>query len=155
MSLYESTTWLMLGCYGAAVTSALLPWVNAELLMLSAMPVAAAHGSLLPLAAVFTLGQMTGKSVMFWLSRRTSLPSSRMRDAVESWRGRFERHPHSALACVFVSAALGFPPFYAVSIAAGALRMAFGLFLAVGGIGRFVHFGTILVGWQWAVGGRQ
>jgi len=143
MSFADSTTWLMVGCYGAAVTSALLPWVNAEVLMLSAMPVAAAHGALMPLVAVFTLGQMTGKSIMFWLSRSARLPVPRMRDAVEAWRGRFERHPRSALACVFVSAALGFPPFYAVSVAAGTFRMAFGKFLAVGSAGRFVHFAAL------------
>ena len=133
----------MLGCYGAAVTSALLPWVNAEVLMLSAMPLAAAHGALMPLVAVFTLGQMTGKSVMFWLSRNARLPVPRMRDAVEAWRTRFERHPRSALACVFVSAAVGVPPFYAVSVAAGTFRMAFGPFLAVGGAGRLLHFAAI------------
>jgi len=42
-----------------------------------------------------------------------------------------------------VSAAVGFPPFFAVSIAAGTFGMAFGAFLAAGGAGRFVHFAAL------------
>ena len=137
------------GCYGAAVASALVPWINAELLMLAAMPLALTHDALAPLVVIFTLGQMTGKSAMYWLGHRSAkreggrLRVPRLRAAVERWRERFERHPKSALACVFVSAALGFPPFYAVSIAAGSFHMAFGRFLAVGGLGRLIHFAVL------------
>ena len=146
MAVMELSTlsWLLAGCYAAAVVSALVPWVNAELLMLAALPMAASHGTLAALVFVFTLGQMTGKSVMFWVSRRaTTAPAPRLHRVVERWRDRFERHPRSALACVFVSAALGFPPFYAVSIAAGTFRMSFGRFLAVGGVGRLLHFAVV------------
>jgi membrane protein YqaA with SNARE-associated domain len=44
---------------------------------------------------------------------------------------------------VFVSSLVGFPPFYLVSVAAGALEMAFGPFLALGSVGRLLHFGVI------------
>jgi membrane protein YqaA with SNARE-associated domain len=137
-------SWLIVACFGGAIVSALLPWVNAELLMLSALPLATAHGELVQLVFAVTGGQMVGKSVMYWLSREgTGSHARRFQSAVEWWRGRFQRHPRSALVLVLVSALLGFPPFYAVSIAAGAFKMHFGGFLAAGSAGRLAHFAVI------------
>ena len=42
-----------------------------------------------------------------------------------------------------VSALVGVPPFYVVSVVAGALRLSFAAFLAVGGLGRLAHFGLL------------
>lgn len=135
---------LLVALFGAAVVSALLPWVNGELVMLAALPVAETHGNVVGLVLVVTLGQMVGKSVMYWLSRRArGTLARRFRSGVERWRIRFENHPRSTLGLVLVSALVGFPPFYAVSIAAGAFRMRFGRFLAVGGIGRLAHFAIV------------
>jgi membrane protein YqaA with SNARE-associated domain len=44
---------------------------------------------------------------------------------------------------MLLSAVFGLPPFYLVSIAAGMLGVAFGRFLAIGIVGRLIHFGTI------------
>lgn len=40
MLILEATSlwWLLLGCFGDAIVSALVPWVNAELLLLVALP---------------------------------------------------------------------------------------------------------------------
>ena len=136
--------WILIACFGASILTALLPWMNAEILLLSAVPIVAAHGSVLPLVAAVTMGQMTGKSVMYWVSRNASgARARRLRGAIERWRVQFERHPRSAIALVLVSALIGFPPFYAVSIAAGACGMRFGRFLVVGGAARFVHFAVV------------
>jgi uncharacterized membrane protein YdjX (TVP38/TMEM64 family) len=90
------------------------------------------------------MGQMTGKSVMYWLSRNAGGKyASRFRSAVDGLRTRFDAHPRAALGLVLVSALVGVPPFYAVSIAAGASGMRFGRFLAVGGSARFVHFAVV------------
>lgn len=56
--------WTAAAYYGLAVTSALVPWVNAELIMLSAVPLAETQAQLGLLAGVVTLGQMTGKGAM-------------------------------------------------------------------------------------------
>ena len=146
MSVLESSavSWLLIGCCGASILSALLPWLNAEVLMLSAMPIAAAHGMVSSLVFAVTLGQMIGKSIMYWLSRNASgAHARRFHGAVERWRSHFEEHPRSTLGLVLVSALLGFPPFYAVSIAAGAFKMRFGRFLTVGSIGRLAHFALL------------
>lgn len=140
-----SIWWLSLMYYALAVLSAVLPWVNAEVLMLSALPLARAQShDLAILVLVVTAGQMTGKSVMYWLSRSaTGERSPRVQAALDKWRVRFERCPQSALAVVFVSSTIGFPPFYIVSVVAGALRVAYGRFLTVGGCGRLLHFAIV------------
>ena len=136
--------WLVAGCFGAAIVSAVLPWVNAELLMLSAVPLAGSRAELSTLVLAVTMGQMTGKSVMYWLSRTaTGERAGRIRAITERWRNRFTHHPRSVLAIVLVSAVVGVPPFYLVSIAAGAFKVAFVRFFAVGASGRLLHFAII------------
>jgi membrane protein YqaA with SNARE-associated domain len=139
-----SNLWVVVTGYATAMVSALLPWINGELLMLAAAPMASKRGVLLPLVVAFTLGQMTGKCAMYWLTRTaTTRRSPGVDAAIQRWRGPFARHPRRALALVFVSAVIGLPPFYAVSIAAGGLRMPFGSFALVGTVGRFFHFGLL------------
>ncbi len=127
--------------FGLAVVSALVPWVNAEVLMLSAIPLAGSRTKLAWLVALVTLGQMTGKSAMYWISRRsTERSGAASAKAVLRLRDLFVRRPGAALGITLISAIAGVPPFYAVSIAAGALRVAFGPFVAIGTLGRLIHF---------------
>jgi len=136
--------WIGAACYSTAVISAVIPWVNAEVLMLAAVPLAGSRVELATLVALVTVGQMTGKSVAYWLSRTTTRPRTlRFQNAIDAWRTRVERYPHSALGMVFISATLGVPPFYIVAITAGALQVAFARFLVVGTIGRLVHFALV------------
>jgi len=69
--------WLSLACYGLAVVSAVVPWVNAEVLLLSASPMAGSRADLAMLVLAVTTGQLTGDSIMYWLSRRAICPPSR------------------------------------------------------------------------------
>lgn len=125
--------------YGAFVTSALLPWVNGEAMLLSIVTLSDTDPTLLSLIA--TAGQMTGKSVMYWIGWRTgTLPAasnSGRWQAVHAWfaAGRVRRW-----ATILVSAIFGLPPFYLISILAGALKMGYVGFLVLGIIGRFLHF---------------
>jgi membrane protein YqaA with SNARE-associated domain len=137
--------WVMALAYcGAGFVSAVVPWVNAEVLMLSAVPLARSAPALAALVVAVSAGQMAGKAVMYWVSRRSALPRSpRVQGALDRWRVRFEHRPGAALGLTFVSALVGIPPFYAVSIAAGALRVAFGRFMAVGTLGRLAHFAIV------------
>lgn len=48
-------------------------------------------------------------------------------------------------ALVLVSSTVGLPQFYVMSLVAGALRMNFTLFLAVGTVGRLLRFGTLVL----------
>lgn len=145
--------WIGAACYGAAVISAVIPWVNAEVLMLAAVPLAGSQLELGTLVALVAVGQMTGKSVAYWFSRTTTRPRTvRLQNAIDQWRTRVERYPHSALGMVFISATFGVPPFYIVAVTAGALHVAFARFLVVGTIGRLVHFALVALAPQ-LVGG--
>jgi membrane protein YqaA with SNARE-associated domain len=87
---------------------------------------------------------MTGKAVMFWIARRAKGPRTPRLEAVfERWGRHLQRRPRSATGVVLLSSVFGMPPFYLVAMAAGALDVAFGRFLAVGTVGRLIHFGTI------------
>jgi len=136
--------WIALVCFGLAIASALLPWINAELMLLAvAGPLTSPTGPLVVVLAV-TAGQLTGKSALYWLARRARLPpSARMGRAIERWRDTYERRPIAMRAVMLASATFGFPPFYLTTLVAGALRIGFGTFLAAGLLGRLLHFGAI------------
>ena len=136
--------WIAAACFTLAVVSAVVPWVNAEVVMFSAVPLAGSPIRLAVLVALVTIGQMTGKSIMYWISRNATRPRSpRLQNAIDRWQERLQRHPGSALGVMLISATIGLPPFYIVAIAAGALHVAFGRFLAVGTVGRLVHFALL------------
>ena len=142
--LFGDIWWLSCTTYGLAVMTAILPWFNAELLLLSLSPASRTPLDATLLVVAMTLGQMTGKCAIYWLSRRTALrPSPRLRSAIDRWTARMQRHVAWAIAIVFVSAIFGMPPFYVVSIVAGAIRVPFGAFLMAGAGGRLVHFGAV------------
>ncbi len=136
--------WVAAGYYSIAVLSAVLPWVNAELVMLSAVPLAGSPLRLGVLVGVVTAGQMTGKAVMYWIARRTNRPHGPVLQRILGrWRERLQRNPRSALVVTLVSSIVGIPPFYLVAMAAGALNVAFSRFLAVGTLGRLIHFTVV------------
>lgn len=140
-----SNIWLIAAAYYTiAVVSAVAPWVNGELVMLSAAPLAGSPVQLAMLVVLVTLGQMTGKTIMYWLSRNATRPRTpRLQNAIEACRERLQRRPRSALGVMLLSSTIGLPPFYLVAIAAGALNVSFGRFLAVGTVGRLVHFAVV------------
>ena len=132
------------GYYGAAIVSAVAPWVNAEVLMLSAIPYAGSSRALVILVLAVSAGQMTGKAVTYWIARRsTRTRTPRVQAALDRWEARMRHRPRAALAITFASALVGIPPFFIVSMAAGALQVAFGRFLAVGAAGRLLHFAVV------------
>jgi membrane protein YqaA with SNARE-associated domain len=136
--------WLSCGTYGLAILTAVIPWFNAELLLLSLTPASrpVLDGGLLVLA--MTLGQMTGKSAIYWLSRRATLhPKTGLRAAIDRWTGRMQWHAVWAIAVIFLSSIFGMPPFYVVSIVSGAIRVPFVVFAVVGTGGRLIHFAAV------------
>ncbi len=136
--------WEILGglLLGTAV-SGVVPLVNAEVLVIVAA--AAAPTLAVPLVAcVSTVGQMTGKVSLFALARwaPNRLPG-RARDALGRGSDMVSDRGGTAGSLVFTSALTGFPPFYGVSLATGALGMRLQDFLVAGGAGRFLRFGVL------------
>ena len=141
----------VLAYYAMAIVSAVFPWVNAEVLMLSAIPAARSPPALAAFVVAVSAGQMTGKGVLYWLGRHSMAGRfacfghlrGGWQRALDRWRTRFEANPRSALTMTFASALIGFPPLFAIAIAAGALRVAFGGFLAACIAGRLIHFALV------------
>jgi membrane protein YqaA with SNARE-associated domain len=127
---------------GTAI-SGVLPIVNAELLVAAAA--IAAPGIGVPIvAAVSATGQMISKTLLFSLARwaPSRLPA-RARSILERSSQSVASRGGAAGSLVFTSAAVGLPPFYVVSLAAGALGMRLRTFVLPGGAGRLVRFGAL------------
>ncbi len=135
---------IYLSCFGLSVVSALLPWVNCEVLLLSLAAFARSPFDLANLVLLTTAGQMAGKCGLYWAGRRgLGLQTGRVGRTVDSWRGRFEKSPSRPAALVFLSSAVGIPPFYVITVLAGAFRVHFGRFLLLGALGRVLRFGLL------------
>jgi membrane protein YqaA with SNARE-associated domain len=122
-----------------AVVSSLVPFVNAELLLIGLA--VATPGAAPLLVLVMAAGQMVGKSVLFLGGGRLTRASLETR--LVRWRldGRGRQ---AGAPLIGISAFTGLPPFYLVSIAAPALGVRFRTFLAVGLAGRLLRFGALV-----------
>jgi membrane protein YqaA with SNARE-associated domain len=131
-------------CFALSIVSALVPWVNGEVLLLSFSALARSPFDLVCLVLLASAGQMAGKCALYWAGRGTlRFRLDRASRMVASWRERFNRAPSKHLCLVFISSALGIPPFYVISVLAGVFRIGFGQFVGVGLCGRLVRFGTL------------
>jgi membrane protein YqaA with SNARE-associated domain len=145
--MFESgLPWMILSYFGLAVTSAVCPWVNAEVIVLSIPAVAPSKAALVLLVLTATAGQMTGKCLLYWAGRKGNrvLPG-RAGKALTTWRDRLEARPAKAVALVLISSVVGLPPFYLMTLLAGALRMNFLVYLTAGTTGRLVRFGVLVM----------
>ena len=136
--------WYLSG-YGAAVVSALIPVVNAELLLLSLIALTASRGGAVTMALIVTAGQVTGQGLLYWLARgvTTWRPSRLYGAAIDRWRARFEGAPRSLTGFLFVSATTGLPPFYAITVLSGTFRINFARYIIVALAGRAIRFVAI------------
>ncbi|MGN6253062.1 MAG: hypothetical protein ACTHNS_14760 [Marmoricola sp.] len=146
MKLLLLTLW-----FGAI--SAVIPLFNMEAYLLVAYAKTSSHTAL-EMAAVGSLGQNIGKLVWFyaaqgavnidWLKRRLEDPKRQA--SFEKWRDRVQGRPAFSGALTFVSAAVGFPPFFVIAALAGSLRMNVFVFFFAGLVGRTLFFWAMLAG---------
>jgi len=132
----------------AASTCALggvFPWISAEAVLLGTA-LALSPGYLPALVAGCAIGQMVGKaglySVMRWAPDRLPERARRVLKKVEGMSSR----GHVLGGAVFAGAAVGLPPFYVVTLAAGLARLPLALFLVAGLLGSLVRYGALMWG---------
>jgi membrane protein YqaA with SNARE-associated domain len=148
---------LPLATFLFCAASGVVPVLNAEVFLVGVAAVA--PSSSLPLLALLAaLGQMVAKSAMYLGGRGVvRLPRGKRKQDLEAVRARVERWRSKDL-LVFVSAGVGLPPFFAISILAGTLRFPFARFLVAGFLGRLLRFSLALavppLG-RWLVGGAH
>jgi membrane protein YqaA with SNARE-associated domain len=153
---------------GVAFCSAVVPVINIEIFLIAmATNEASAPWQWLALGAVVAAGQTAGK-LLYYLAARESLempkflrrkPTDdqpitqrrlRWRNRTERWRAMIDRitekchrHPAWMMGTYGVSSVIGIPPYMAVVVIAGLVRMSLLSFLSVGFLGRCLRF-TVL-----------
>ena len=136
---------LYVACFGLSIVSALVPWVNGEALLLSCAVLAPTPFALAGLVGLASLGQMVGKCVLYWGGGSLKFHKGRAAQLTESWKRRLNGSPSQVMAVVFVSSTLGIPPFYLITLLAGALKIHFARFIGIGLCGRVVRFGLLVL----------
>lgn len=138
--------------FGYCIISALVPLVNAEAYLLGVAALTHAP-NVWTLAGCAAGGQMVGK-VVYYLAGRGAVRLPRMMRRkqrpgrwaarLERWRERAEERPVYAAGLVLLSAFVGLPPFAAISVLAGVVRLPAWLFVPLGLAGRYGRFAALL-----------
>ena len=133
----------------AAIASAVVPFLDIEAFLLAAVAAVPAGYPVWSLGIVAAVGQMVGKSALYW-SARAACHSRALRridrDRVAGLRQRMAgMNPWAVRTLTFVSAFGGVPPFLLLAPAAGAADTGFGPFLVLGLAGRVLRLvGVVL-----------
>ncbi len=137
---------------GASIASALIPLINIEAIL--AVAISQSPSATWGLVIAATIGQMLGKILWYWggmhidragwVSRQLEKP--RARATLDTWHQRAEGRPWFTAGLLFVSAAIGFPPYAVTAVLAGILRVPFWIFLATGLLGRGLRFWAVVGG---------
>lgn len=142
---YEAAAaWIFTSGFGLSIVSALLPWFNGEVIVLSLAALLRSPFDLALLALVAAGGQMVGKCILYWAGTQAGKLKAAHSERVERWRARLRGQRLRALGLVFLSSTVGIPPLYLTTIAAGTVGMAFPRFLGAAAGGRLVRFGALV-----------
>src|SRR5262245_50906013 len=124
---------------GTAV-SGVVPVLNAELLVVGVV-IAAPEIGIPLIAMVSATGQMLTKTAHLSLARwAPHRLRGKAKAALDRAYEKVGKRKGAVSSLVFTSAVTGLPPFFGVSLAAGALGMRMRNFVATGGAGRLVRF---------------
>lgn len=138
--------------FGASIGSALLPLINIEAILVVA--VSQSPGATWGLVAAATVGQMLGKVLWYWggmnvdrapwVHRQLQKPKAEA--SLRKWHERAEGRPWFTAGLLFVSAAIGLPPYAVTAVLAGVLRVPFWIFFVTGLVGRGLRFWAVVSG---------
>lgn len=127
-----------------ALGGGVVPGVPVEPVLLGVAAVAP-DALLVPLVIVATVGQMIAKTALCVGGARLAATLSPQRRArVDRACTAFARRPHLRNVTLIASAIAGLPPFYATTLAYGALRLPLGTFVTVGTAGRVIRFTAVV-----------
>jgi membrane protein YqaA with SNARE-associated domain len=125
-----------------ALVSGIIPFVfSIELYLLAVASLTDA-----PFAAIVglaVLGQTIAKSLLYLAGKGALNVTWVRRGAASRAAEALSKRPGSGLGIVALSAVVGIPPLYGVSLAAGTLRYPVAAFIPVIVIGRLIRFGSI------------
>lgn len=131
-----------------SIVSGLVPVVNIEAYLVSVALFAPQAG--FPVVLIATLGQMIAKYVLYVSGRDGLRPrAGRHAERLERAGTQLREHRLGTFTVVALSALLGVPPFYAISIMAGVLRLPLPRFMVVAGLCRVVRFALFFYSPRW------
>lgn len=129
-------------CYFLLIGSALIPWLNSELIVVSLSALMPSDAQRVVLVLVAAAGQVSGNSVLYWAGRGAfRLP--RAERTLATWREKLKDRKLGGMAVLLSSATLGLPPFFPLSLLAGSLGVPFARFVVVGTCGRALRYGAV------------
>lgn len=147
---------LLLTTFAVAFASALIPLVNIEAYLATVGALVDSYGIWtvsVVAAAGQTLGKIlwyeVGRSSMHWAYIRKKMESPRWQQQYDRVRERTHERPWVAVALLFFSATLGFPPLAVMAVLAGQLRFSRGWFVLTVFVGRVLRFAAVLGGIGW------
>jgi membrane protein YqaA with SNARE-associated domain len=133
---------LPLATFLVGLVSGFVPFVNAEAYLLGVAVLAPGADSV-PVVLLATLGQMLSKSALFFSARGSRRLSRTPVRWLEVACERLQARRGQAWLVMLLSAFSGLPPFYVMSVAAGALNWPFAAFAVAGGCGRLARFALL------------
>jgi membrane protein YqaA with SNARE-associated domain len=135
------------GTFLYCFVAGLIPVVNAEIWVGGIAAVVATRAPLPAVVVLAAAGQMAAKVLLYYAALgAVSLPTGRYQEKVaraRAWVSRWKERPKLVLGA---SAVTGLPPFYVISLLAGALEIRLRTFLIIGMSGRVVRFGLLAAG---------
>jgi membrane protein YqaA with SNARE-associated domain len=133
------------GTLAVGVLSGLIPLINGEIYLVGVVLLTGKLWPAIVLALLVAVGQMIAKVVLYKAaSGATELgKTSKLGRKIEAARTKLEKWKDKPLAVTFISAITGLPPFYLVTLLAGALGVRFRTFIILGIIGRILRFVAI------------
>ena len=124
--------------------SGFLPIVNAELVVIAAAAMSG-ENMIVPIAILSAVGQMLAKAILYLAGRGVlNIPMGKYEEKLTQWEEKFKNWQGIKTDLfIFLSASVGFPPFYVISILAGMFKLNFLRFFLSGTLGRTVRFGIL------------
>lgn len=136
------------GLYAATLiictVAGVFPVVNTEVYLLSISTLLPKSlGQLFAIVLLATLGQMLGKSLMFFASQGAiafSLKQPKYANQIEKVILKMEKMGNHRNWFIFLSGSVSFPPFFVVTVCSALLKIRFFNFFLFGAAGRFIRF---------------
>ena len=132
-----------LATFAYSFVAGVFPLLNVEAYLL-AFSAYLSLEAMIPVVIAATAGQMVAKSLLYLSGMGLlRLPHRATRERLERITERLRTYRRGSWTLVLISAVFGIPPLYVVSIAAGTLRLHFGLFLAISTAGRLLRLSLV------------
>ena len=140
------------GTLVVGVLSGLVPVINGEVFLVGVVLITGQLWPAIALALLVAVGQMIAKVILYKGVERASEAGKQTRFGakLDKARAKIEKWQDKPYAVTFISAITGLPPFYLVTLIAGALGVRFRTFILIGIVGRVIRFVVIALLVIWA-----